>query len=59
MLATDVDGEVGVAVTTGVVGVTTVPGAGVAEGVGLLVAEWGFGTTMSGLPPLLGGAEPK
>jgi hypothetical protein len=60
---TEVEGVGGVAATTGVVGVTAVVGAGVADGVtdgvGVPVAECSFGTTMSGLPPPEGGAEPK
>lgn len=56
VLVADVEG---VGDTAGRVGVTTVVGAGVADGVGLLVAECWFGTTMSVLPPPDGGAEPK
>lgn len=56
-------GGVLMAVVAGVggttVGVTTVLGAGLVDGVGLLVAVCCFGTMMSGLPPLAGGAEPK
>jgi hypothetical protein len=52
-------GAGGVGVTMGVVGVTAVVGAGLADGVGVLVAECCFGTMMSVLPPLVGGAEPK
>ena len=54
--ATDVEA---VGVTTGAVGVMTVGGAGLADGVGVLVAECSFGTMMSGLPPPVCGAEPK
>jgi hypothetical protein len=57
--ATDVEGAGGVGVTAGVVGVMTVVVAGLADGVGLLVAECCFGTTISGLPPPAGGVEPK
>ena len=59
VLPTDVEGVDGVGVTRGASGVTTVVGAGVADGVGVLVAGCCFGTTMSGLPPPDGGAEPK
>ena len=59
VLVTVVEGVGGVGVTTGVVGVTTVLGAGLVDGVGLLVAVCCFGTMMSVLPPLVGGAEPK
>jgi hypothetical protein len=57
--ATEVEGAGGVVVTTGTVGVMTVGGAGLADGVGVLVAECSFGTMMSGLPPPVWGAEPK
>ena len=57
--ATEVEGAGGVGVTTGAVGVMTVGGAGLADGVGVLVAECSFGTMMSGLPPPAWGAEPK
>jgi hypothetical protein len=59
VLVTNVEGAGGVGVTTGDVGVTTVVGAGLADGVGVPVAVCCFGTTMSVLPPLDGGAEPK
>jgi hypothetical protein len=55
VLVTDVEGGV----TAGVVGVMTVVGAGLTEGVGVLVAECCGGTTISGLPPPTGGVEPK
>ena len=37
----------------------TLVGAGLADGVGLLVAECGFGTTISVLPLPVWGVEPK
>ena len=55
--------EVGGGVTTTVVGATvagvTVLGAGLADGVGMLVGECNFGTTIRGLPPPAGEVEPK
>jgi hypothetical protein len=55
VLVTDVEGGVGE--TTGVVGVTMVVGAGVADGV-VLVPPCCLGTMMSELPPPDGGVEP-
>ncbi len=46
------------AAAVGVV-VAVADGAGVAEGVGVLVAECCLGTTISGLPPPAGDVEPK
>jgi hypothetical protein len=55
---TDVEAG-GVGVTTRVVGVMAVGGAGLADGVGVLVAKCCLGTTINGLPPPAGGVEPK
>ncbi len=57
--AADVEEVGGVGVATGVVGVTAVLGAGLADGVGVLVDECCFGTTISGLPAPAWGVEPK
>ena len=56
VLATDVEG---VGVMAGVVGVTPVVGAGLADGVGVLVAGCRLGTMINGLPLPAGGVEPK
>jgi len=48
----------GVGVAVGLVDVPVV-GAGLTDGVGVLVAECCLGTTISGLPPPVCGVEPK
>jgi len=49
----------GVGVRAGLDGVLTVFGAGLTDGVGVLVGECSLGTTISGLPPPVWGVEPK
>jgi len=59
VLTTVVEVGAGVWVTAGLDGVVTVFGAGLTDGVGVLVAECGLGTMISGLPPPVAGVEPK